>query len=77
MADWSDVKFDYRINQSAWVALRIFPSSHTNPIFVKVDNKPIAVKKSLEWCLASVDQCWKEKSKQIREEEKEDAKKGV
>ncbi|MEQ8553407.1 MAG: CehA/McbA family metallohydrolase [Cyclobacteriaceae bacterium] len=73
--DWSDINFDYKINQSAWVALRIFPSSHTNPIFVKVDDQPIAVRKSLEWCLASVDQCWKEKSKQIREEEMEDAKK--
>ncbi|XOV93202.1 MAG: CehA/McbA family metallohydrolase [Bacteroidota bacterium] len=72
---WSDVNFSYNIKESAWVALRIFPSSHTNPIFVKVDGRPIAVKESLEWCLAAVDQCWTEKSKQIREEELPAAKK--
>ena len=29
------------IERSSWVALRILPSSHTNPIFVLVDGKPI------------------------------------
>src|SRR6266850_248384 len=33
--------FDYHIDRSSWVALRILPSSHTNPIFVLVNDKPI------------------------------------
>ena len=55
-------------------ALRIFPSAHTNPVFVEVDGKPIrASKKSAQWCLDSVDTCWKAKVKQIRESERTDA----
>lgn len=71
---WNDIEFDYQIEKSSWVATRIFPSSHTNPIFVTVDNAPIRDKQSLEWCLRAVDQCWKEKRKQIRRSEMENAK---
>ena len=50
------VSFDVPIKKSSWVALRIYPSSHTNPVFVSVGGKPIrASKKSAEWCLKSVD----------------------
>ena len=28
------VSFDARVERSSWVALRILPSSHTNPVFV-------------------------------------------
>jgi hypothetical protein len=73
---WNDVNFEYRPERSAWMAVRIFPSSHTNPIFVLVDGKPIREEKSIEWCLRAVDQCWKEKSKQIRKSELEEAKRG-
>jgi hypothetical protein len=75
-ADGSEqkVSFEVDIPKSSWVALRIFPSSHTNPIFVLVDGKPIrASKKSAEWCLKCVDQCWKQKSKATRASEKEKA----
>jgi hypothetical protein len=52
------------------VALRIYPSSHTNPVFVLVGGKPIrASRKSAEWCLKSVDQCWSQKEKRTRPEE--------
>ena len=68
------VTFDYKIDRSSWVALRILPSSHTNPIFVLVDAKPIrASRKSAEWCLKAVDQCWSQKSPQIRLEERGEA----
>jgi hypothetical protein len=71
-----DVAFDVPIERSSWVALRILPSSHTNPVFVLVGNKPIrASKKSAEWCLKSVDQCWSQKERAIRPAEREDAKK--
>ena len=54
-----DVTFDVPIDRSSWVALRILPSSHTNPVFVLVGGKPIrASRASVEWCLAGVDRCW-------------------
>ena len=67
------VKLNAELKESAWVALRILPSSHTNPIFVHVDKKPVRHKKSLEWCLTSVDQLWTQKERFIAEEEMEDA----
>jgi hypothetical protein len=76
VADGSEqeVSFDVDIDRSSWVALRVFPSSHTNPIFVLVDGKPIrASKKSAEWCLKSVDQCWKQKKRAIRPNELKEA----
>jgi hypothetical protein len=70
-----EVEFDVPIQQSSWVALRIFPSSHTNPIFVLVGDQPIrASRRSAEWCLRAIDNCWKEKSKLIRERERPAAK---
>lgn len=72
----TDVSFDFTPERSSWVALRIFPSSHTNPIFVEVDGQPIrASKKSAQWCLDAVDVCWNSKQGQIRASEKEAAKK--
>ncbi|KQS25315.1 CehA/McbA family metallohydrolase [Dyadobacter sp. Leaf189] len=65
-----DLKFNYRLDKSAWVALRIFPSSHSNPFFVKIADQPIANQKSAEWCLAALDQCWKMKEPNIRANEK-------
>jgi hypothetical protein len=68
------VTFEYHVPQSSWIALRILPSSHTNPIFVLTDGKPIrASKKSAEWCLKAVDQCWSQKESKIRLEEKGEA----
>jgi hypothetical protein len=70
-----DVSFDVNIDRSSWIALRILPSSHTNPIFVLVDGKPIrASRRSVEWCLKGVDQCWSQKERFIKAEEKEEAK---
>jgi hypothetical protein len=68
------VSFDQKIDRSSWVALRILPSSHTNPIFVVVNGKPIrASRKSAEWCLKAVDQCWSQKGPRIRLEERREA----
>jgi hypothetical protein len=69
-----DITFDYVPQQSCWVALRIFPSSHTNPVFVEVDGEPIrASRRSAQWCLEAVDVCWRQKSPRIRASEKEAA----
>jgi hypothetical protein len=69
-----DVSFTTPIDKSSWVALRILPSSHTNPIFVLVDGKPIRNKKSAQWCSDSVGACWKQKEGQIKDSEKAAAK---
>lgn len=70
-----EVRFDYVPERSSWVALRVFPAAHTNPVFVEVDGKPIrASRKSAQWCLESVDRCWESKEPQIREEERAAAK---
>ncbi len=68
-----DLTFDVPIEKSAWIALRIRASSHTNSIFVIVGDKPIREKRSLEWCLKSVDQCWSQKEALIAPKEHADA----
>ncbi len=71
-----ELRFRYRPERSSWVALRIYPSSHTNPVFVLVDGKPIrASRRSAQWCLKAVDVCWKSKSPRIRPQEREAARK--
>ncbi|NJO56603.1 MAG: CehA/McbA family metallohydrolase [Rhodospirillales bacterium] len=68
-----DLAFDVPIEKSSWVALRILPSSHTNPIFIEVGGKPIrASVKSAEWCAASVEQCRKQKERFMDADEKDD-----
>jgi hypothetical protein len=58
-----DVRFDIPIEKSSWIALRILGSAHTNPIFIPVGGRPIrASRKSAEWCLKGVDQCWSQKT---------------
>ncbi len=76
-----EVTFSVPIKTSSWVCLRILPSSHTNPVFVLVGDKPIrASKKSAEWCLDCVDKCWQQKAPEdkkntgIRESERPAAK---
>jgi len=62
-----DLTFSVPVARSGWYAVRILPSSHTNPIFVIVDGKPIrASRRSLEWCLKSVDQCWSQKERFLK-----------
>lgn len=70
-----DLSFDIKFDKSSWVAARIFPSSHTNPVFVLIGGQPIrASKRSAQWCLDGVDQCWKEKQKFYAPAEMNDAK---
>jgi hypothetical protein len=69
-----NLTFDFKPTRSSWVALRIFPSSHTNPIFVEIDGQPIrASKKSAQWCLDAVDVCWNAKLPGLRESERDAA----
>jgi hypothetical protein len=65
------ISFKTPITRSSWIALRIFPSSHTHPVFAIIDAKPIrASKRSAQWCRACVDKVWEVKSPFIRESEK-------
>jgi hypothetical protein len=60
------IAFDVAMPRSSWVAVRILPSSHSNPMFVIVDGKPIrASRVSAQWCLAAVNQCWTQKAAKI------------
>src|SRR5262249_25155444 len=59
-----ELSFDVKIDRSSWVALRILPSSHTNPVFVVVGDKPIrASRRSAEWCIKGVENCYREKKR--------------
>ncbi len=70
-----DVRFRTTVDRSSWLALRILPSSHTNPIWVLVDGKAVrASRQSARWCLAGVDQCWKQKERFIAPGELADAR---
>jgi hypothetical protein len=70
-----EVSVDIQIEKSSWVAARILPSSHTNPVFVIVGDKPIrASRASAEWCLAAVNQCWTQKASRIGPGEIDDAR---
>jgi hypothetical protein len=70
-----EINFDVKIDRSSWVAMRILPSSHTNPIWVSVGGKPISPsRRSAEWCLKGVDQCWSQKKRFIKADEMADAR---
>jgi hypothetical protein len=70
-----EIVFDVPVERSSWVAVRILGSSHTNPIFVLVNGKPIrASRRSAKWCLAAVNQCWTQKSAETSKIELPDAR---
>jgi hypothetical protein len=69
-----DVAFDVPVKISSWLAVRAPGAAHTNPIFAIVDGKPIrASRRSAEWCLAAVNQCWTQKVGNIRPAERDEA----
>ncbi len=60
------LKFDIPLKHSSWIAVRILPSVHTNPVFVEVGDKPIrSSRRSAEWCRKAVDVCWNAKKGNI------------
>jgi len=65
------VEADLTLTRSGWVAARILPSAHTNPIWVQVGGQPMRpIRQSARWCLQAVDQCWLQKQNQIKSEER-------
>jgi len=70
-----ELVFETRVERSSWLALRMFPGAHTNPIWVVVDGRPVrASRRSAEWCLRGVDRCWKQKERTYAESEREEAR---
>ena len=70
------MKFEVAVSESAWIAARVVPAAHTNPVFVLVGSKPIrASRQSAEWCLNAVNQCWTQKAPRIAVNELGEAKK--
>ena len=69
------IEFDVPIHQSSWLALRILPSSHTNPVFVLLQGEPVrADRRSAEWCRQAVDVTWQRISQRVRTSEIEAAR---
>jgi hypothetical protein len=67
--------FEAPIERSSWIAARILPSAHTNPVFALVAGQPVrASRASAEWCLAAVNQCWSQKAPRIHASELQDAR---
>jgi len=70
-----ELSFDVPVERSSWIALRILPSSHTNPIWVVVgDTQVRASRRSIEWCLQGVDRCWSQKERFIAPAELDQAR---
>ena len=69
-----EVRLELSIDRSSWIALRIAGSAHTNPVFVSIGGAPVrASRKSADWCLRAVDQCWSQKGPRIRARERDSA----
>lgn len=63
--------FDLDLPHSSWIAVRILPSVHTNPVFVEISGQPIhPSRRSAEWCAKAVEVCWNAKQRNIREADK-------
>jgi len=58
-----ELTFEIAVKESSWIAVRVLPTAHTNPVFALVGSQPIrASRRSAEWCLHAVDQCWSQKA---------------
>jgi hypothetical protein len=69
-----DIEFTAPITRSSWVALRHFPSLHTNPVAVTVGGKPIrASRRSAEWCIGVIEQLWRVRGPGIAPQERAEA----
>ena len=70
------LELEVPIEGSSWIAARILSSSHTNPVFVIVGGQPIrASRRSAQWCLDAVNQCWSQKKARTAASERDEAQK--
>jgi hypothetical protein len=53
------IVFETKIDRSSWLAVRILPSAHSNPVWVSVSDKPTrTARESARWCLDSINAVW-------------------
>lgn len=70
-----ELSFPIVLEESGWVAVRVFPHAHTNPLYVTVNDQPFGgLQDSLRWCLAGVEQCWRSKQPTYAVAEQGDAR---
>ena len=70
-----NITFKHTMRESGWIAVRVFPHAHTNPLYVVVNGKPVRGSvDSARWCLAGVEQCWKSKQNTYAAAEQAEAK---
>jgi hypothetical protein len=71
----NDLEFDVPVTESSWIAARVLPAAHTNPVFAIIGEKPVrASRRSGQWCLDAVNQCWTQKAPHIASGELAEAK---
>jgi hypothetical protein len=71
-----DLKFTVPVEESSWIAARVLPAAHTNPVFAVMGAKPVrASRRSAEWCLNAVNQCWTQKAPRMSPSDLVEAKK--
>jgi hypothetical protein len=76
VADGSEQRIDVElaISRSSWVALRILPALHTQPVFVLVRGRPVrASADSARWCLESLDVLERDQLPRINPKERAEA----
>ncbi|HTB10196.1 MAG TPA: CehA/McbA family metallohydrolase [Bryobacteraceae bacterium] len=72
----NSLEFEVPVSESSWIAARILPAAHTNVIFATVGDQPVrASKRSSQWCLDAVNQCWTQKAPRIAIGDQAEAKK--
>jgi hypothetical protein len=60
------IAFETSIKESSWVAVRIFPSCHSNPIYVSIENKPVRTsRQSAQWCIDCIQAAWRRHGSRI------------
>jgi hypothetical protein len=68
------VRFETVIKESSWVAVRIFPSCHSNPIYISVKSKPIrASRQSAQWCIDCIQAAWSRLGPRIAQQDQIEA----
>jgi hypothetical protein len=73
-----EIEFNPTIDRSSWIALRILPSGHSNPVFVTVAGKSIRPwRKSAQWCMDCIDAAWKSHGPRIAAQDQAIAKEAV
>jgi hypothetical protein len=71
-----DLDVNVPIRESSWVAIRQFPQLHTNPVNVLVGGRSIrASRRSALWCIACIEQLWRQRGPGISVRERDEAKK--